>query len=40
MQVIAEKEPYLLVFDGTRFTVVERRAGEILSALQWYPARS
>ena len=28
MQVIAEKEHYLLVFDGTRFTVVERRAGK------------
>jgi hypothetical protein len=28
MQVIAEKEHYLLVTDGTRFTVVERRAGK------------
>ncbi len=28
MQVIAEKEHYLLVSDGTRFTVVERRAGK------------
>ena len=26
MQVIGEKEHYLLVSDGTRFTVVERRA--------------
>jgi hypothetical protein len=29
MQVIAEKEHYLLVSDGTRFTVVERRAGKL-----------
>ena len=28
MQVIAEKEHYLLVSDGTRFTVAERRAGK------------
>ena len=28
MQVIAEKEHYLLVSDGTRCTVVERRAGK------------
>jgi len=28
MQVIAEKEHYLLVSDGMRFTVVERRAGK------------
>ena len=28
MQVIAEKEHYLLVSDGKRFTVVERRAGK------------
>jgi len=28
MQVIAEREHYLLVSDGTRCTVVERRAGK------------
>jgi hypothetical protein len=28
MQVIAEQEHYLLVSDGKRFTVVERRAGK------------
>ena len=28
MQVLAEKEHYLLVSDGTRCTVVERRAGK------------
>jgi hypothetical protein len=28
MQVIGEKEHYLLVSDGMRFTVVERRAGK------------
>jgi hypothetical protein len=28
MQVIAEKEHYLLLSDGKRFTVVERRAGK------------
>ncbi len=28
LQVIAEQEHYLLVSDGARFTVVERRAGK------------
>ena len=28
MKIIAEREHYLLVSDGTRFTVVERRAGK------------
>jgi hypothetical protein len=28
MQIIAEKEHYLLVSDGVRCTVVERRAGK------------
>ena len=28
MKVIAEQEHYLLVADGARFTVVERRAGK------------
>ena len=31
MRVVAEQEHYLLVSDGDRFTVVERRAG------QFYP---
>ena len=31
MKVVAEQEHYLLVSDGDRFTVVERRAG------QFYP---
>ena len=28
MRIIAEREHYLLVSDGKRFTVVERRAGK------------
>ena len=28
MKIIAEREHYLLVSDGKRFTVVERRAGK------------
>ena len=33
MKVVAEQEHYLLVSDGDRFTVVERRAGK------FYPLR-
>ncbi len=34
LEIIAEQEHYLLVSDGRRFTVVERRAGK------FYPLRS
>jgi hypothetical protein len=34
LKVVAEQEHYLLISDGQRFTVVERRAGE------FYPLRS
>ena len=34
LEVIAEREHYLLISDGQRFTVVERRAGK------FYPLRS